>query len=186
MIPLWHVILRVWFSAQRQRGVRSGWVHTGGDIRKSPTKIQWWWRRRRDPCVSTWPLTMYLNSVWLYKLNSWLQAIIVKNVCQYNERETAVHLSFTFKTTYSSECIHLHTGPLWESNPQPWHCKRHALSTEPHGSHDITFITINSIQIKGALYYTVEFVQRHRTSLSLVPTKGTSDVFFPGKILFTH
>ncbi|KAK6303679.1 hypothetical protein J4Q44_G00261330 [Coregonus suidteri] len=31
-----------------------------------------------------------------------------------------------------SECIHFHTGPPWESNPQPRCCKRHALPTELH------------------------------------------------------
>uniref|UniRef100_A0A8C8HBT1 Lecithin-cholesterol acyltransferase n=1 Tax=Oncorhynchus tshawytscha TaxID=74940 RepID=A0A8C8HBT1_ONCTS len=26
----------------------------------------------------------------------------------------------------------MNTSPLWESNPQPWRCKRHAQPTEPH------------------------------------------------------
>uniref|UniRef100_A0A8C8MDU4 Glycerophosphocholine phosphodiesterase 1 n=1 Tax=Oncorhynchus tshawytscha TaxID=74940 RepID=A0A8C8MDU4_ONCTS len=29
------------------------------------------------------------------------------------------------------KCIHFRTGPPWDSNPQPWHCKCHALPTEP-------------------------------------------------------
>ena len=29
-----------------------------------------------------------------------------------------------------------HTGPLWVLNPQPWHCKHHALPTEPHENTD--------------------------------------------------
>uniref|UniRef100_A0A8C7R045 Glycerophosphocholine phosphodiesterase 1 n=1 Tax=Oncorhynchus mykiss TaxID=8022 RepID=A0A8C7R045_ONCMY len=31
------------------------------------------------------------------------------------------------------KCIHFRTGPPWDLNPQPWHCKCHALPTEPHG-----------------------------------------------------
>ncbi|XP_029612453.1 cilia- and flagella-associated protein 221-like [Salmo trutta] len=45
---------------------------------------------------------------------------------------------FLSRATYSSECIYFHTffctGPPWESNPQLWHCKRHALPIEPHGT----------------------------------------------------
>ncbi|KAK6310456.1 hypothetical protein J4Q44_G00185110 [Coregonus suidteri] len=33
-----------------------------------------------------------------------------------------------------SECIHFHTGPPWETNPQSWCCKRHALPTELQGT----------------------------------------------------
>lgn len=28
--------------------------------------------------------------------------------------------------------IRFRTGPLWESNPQPWPCKGHSLPIEPH------------------------------------------------------
>jgi hypothetical protein len=34
--------------------------------------------------------------------------------------------------TLISECTHFHTGPPWESDPQPCRCKYHALPSEPH------------------------------------------------------
>ena len=82
--------------------------------------------------------------------------IILHSNVYYNVNSTTALATIFFlqmlssRATYSSECIIFPTAsPLWDMNPQPWHWKHHALTTELHR----TAIIITTIAISACCCY---------------------------------